>query len=138
MGRTLHFEKKSCLRSSCVINDTDSCIAVRMYRVAVISLVQYKKVVMKCILLHVMNEHSHDFKIVVVLQNCMGLIKDEPDSGSEACITALYDGTEEGNIKVAEIDIKSEETLDIKEEHSEGIACPTVKAEPEVSVCAGV
>jgi hypothetical protein len=59
-----------------------------MYRVAVISLMQCIKVVMKCMLLHVMNEHSHDFKSVV-LQNCVGLIKDEPDSGSEACVTTL-------------------------------------------------
>jgi len=28
---------------------------------------------------------------VVVLQNCMGLIKDEPDSGSEAYETNLED-----------------------------------------------
>jgi len=138
MRRTLHFEKESCLRSSCVINDIDSCIAVRMYRVAVISLMQCKKVVMKCILLHVMNGHSHDFNSVVVLQNCMGLIKDEPDSGSEACVTTLDVGTEKGNMEVEEVYIKAEETLDIKEENSEGITCPTVKAEPEVSVWAGV
>jgi hypothetical protein len=81
-----------------------------MYRVAVISLMECKKVVMKCILLHVMNEHSHDFRSVLLLQNGMGLIKDEPDSGSEACVTTLDDGSEEGNIKV-------EETLGIKEEN---------------------
>jgi hypothetical protein len=78
-----------------------------------------------------MNEHSLDFKIVVLLQNCMGLIKDEPDSCSELCVTTLDDGTEEGNIKV-------EETLDIKEENSEGLPSPTVEAEPEVSVWACV
>jgi hypothetical protein len=78
-----------------------------------------------------MNGNSHDFKSVLVLQNCKVLIKDEPDSGSEACVTAFDDGTEECNIKV-------EETLDIKEENSEGITCPTTKAEPEVSVCACV
>jgi hypothetical protein len=44
------------------------CIAVRMYGVAVISLMQCKKVVMKCILLHVMNEHSRDFKCVGVTE----------------------------------------------------------------------
>jgi hypothetical protein len=81
-----------------------------------------------------MNENSHDFKSVVVLQNCMILIKDEPDSGSEACVKTLDDGTEEGNIKVEEADIKDEETLDIKEENSEGIAFATVMTEPEVSV----
>jgi hypothetical protein len=75
---------------------------------------------------------------VLVLQSCMGLMKGEPDSGSEACVTALDDGIEEGNIKVEEFDIKVEETLDIKEENSEGITCPTVEAEPEVSVWACV
>jgi hypothetical protein len=55
-------KKNNCLRSSCDINDIDSCIAVRMYSVAVISLMQCKKVVIKCILLHIMNQHSHDFK----------------------------------------------------------------------------
>ena len=89
-----------------------------------------------------------------MLQNCMGLIKDEPDSGSEACVTTLADGTEEGNMEVEEFYIKVEEefdikveeesvikveeTLDIKEENSEGITSPTVKAEPEVSVWACV
>jgi hypothetical protein len=102
-----------------------------MYRVAVISLMQCKKVVMKCILLHVMNEHGHDFKSVVLLQSCMDLMKDEPDSGSEACVTTSDGGTEEGNMKV-------EETLDIKEESSEGMTCPTVNAEHEVSVWAYV
>jgi hypothetical protein len=109
-----------------------------MYRVAVISLMQCKKVVMKCILLHEMNGHSCDFKILIVLQNCMGLIKDEPDSGSEACVTALDDGTEEGKMEVEESDIKVEETLDMKEENSEGVIFPTIKAEPEVSVWACV
>jgi hypothetical protein len=108
-----------------------------MYRVAVISLMECKKVVMKCILFNVMNEHSHDFKSVLLLQKCMGLIKDVPDSGSEACVTALDDGTEEGNIKVEESDIKVEETLDIKEENS-GLTSPTKKSEPEVSVWACV
>jgi hypothetical protein len=61
----------------------------------------------------------------------MGLMKDEPDSGSEACVTTLDVGTEEGNIKL-------EETVDIKEENSEGIISPTMKAEPEVSIWACV
>jgi hypothetical protein len=78
-----------------------------------------------------MNEHSHYLKSLVVLQNFMGLIKDEPDSGSEARVTALDDGTEEGNIKV-------EETLDIKEENLEELTSPTMEAEAEVSVWAYV
>jgi hypothetical protein len=102
-----------------------------------------------------MKEHSHDFKSVVMLQNCMGLIKDEPDSGREECVTILDDGIEEGNIQVEEsiikvegavikseeadteveeADIKVEELVDIKEENPEAINFPPVKTEPEVSV----
>jgi hypothetical protein len=88
-----------------------------------------------------MKEHSHDFKTVVVLQNCMGLIKDEPDSGSETYETTLEDGTEEGNItdedgdiKIEESEIKVEESEDIKEENPEGIRILPIKPEPEVSV----
>lgn len=67
---------------------------------------------------------------VAMLQNCMGLTEDEPDSGNEACVTSLNDGTEEGNMEV--------ETLDIKKENAERISFPTIKAEPEVSVWACV
>jgi hypothetical protein len=102
-----------------------------------------------------MKEHSHDFKSVVMLQNCMGLIKVEPDSGSEAFVTTLDSGTEEGNIKVEEsivkdeeadikfeesdtevevADLKVEELVDIKEENPEAIKSPPIKTEPEVSV----
>jgi len=112
-----------------------------MYKVAVISLMQCKKVLMKCDLFHEMKEHSHDFKIVVVLQNCMGLIKDEPDSGSEAYETHLEEGSEEGNIadedadlKIEETEIKVEESEDIKEENPEAITIPPIKSKPEVSV----
>ena len=112
-----------------------------MYKVAVISLMQCKEVLMKCDLFHEMKENSHDFKIVVMLQNCMGLIKDEPDSGSETSETNLEDGSEEGNItdedadiKIEEAEIKFEESEDIKEENPEAITISSIKPEPEVSV----
>jgi len=63
----------------------------------------------------------------VVLQNCVGLIRDEPDSGSEACINTLDDGTEEDHLKF-------EESIDIKEENPEAKTFPPIKTEPEVSV----
>ena len=99
-------------------------------------------------LLLVIKEHSHDFRSVVLLQNCMGLTKDEPDSGSEACVTTLDDGNEEfsievgeakieveeSDIKVEESDIKIEDTIYIKEENPEAITFPPIKTEPEVSV----
>jgi len=69
----------------------------------------------------------------VLLQNCVcvGVVKDEPDSGSEACVTTLDNGSEEGNMEV-------EETLDIQEEKPEAIIFATIKPEPEVSVWACV
>jgi hypothetical protein len=54
------------------------------------------------------------------------LIKSEPDSGGEAFVTALGDGTEEGNLKV-------DESVDIKEENAEAKTFPPIKPEPEVS-----
>ena len=68
---------------------------------------------------------------VVVLQNGLGLMEDGPASGCEAIETTLDEGTEEGSMKV-------QDTLDIKEENSEGITSPTIKAVPEVSVWACV
>jgi len=83
-----------------------------------------------------------------LLQNCMGLMRDEPDSGSEACVTALEDGSEEFSlevekadikgyeteIKVEESDIKIEDAIDIKEENPDVKTFPLVNAETEVSV----
>ena len=60
-------------------------------------------------------------------------MEDGPVSRSESVETTLDEGTEDGNMKV-EFDIKVDETLDIKEENSEGITSPTIKAAPEVSV----
>jgi len=65
---------------------------------------------------------------VVVLQNCVGLIRDEPDSGSEACVMTSDDAIEEGNLK-------AEESIDIKEESPEAKTFPPIKTELGVSVC---
>ena len=103
---------------------------------------------MKCVLFHIMKLHRRVFKSVVLLQNCMGLMRDEPVSGSEACVTALDDGSEEFSleveeadikgyeteIKVEESDIKIEDAIDIKEENPEAKTFPPVNTEPEVSV----
>jgi hypothetical protein len=102
-----------------------------------------------------MKEHGHDFKSVVLLQSCMRLVKDEPDSGSEEWVTTFDDGTEDGNIKVEEADIKVEvsnievaesdiefeeadikieDAIDVKKENPEAILIPPITSEPEVSV----
>jgi hypothetical protein len=98
---------------------------------------------MKYVLFHVSTEHSHDFKSVVMLQNCIGSIKDEAHSGSEAdsqpCVAAVDSGTEEGDVTVEEADIKVEQSVNIQEENPEGIKFPPIKTEPEVSkgLCVG-
>ena len=56
-----------------------------------------------------------------MLQNCMGLNTEEPDSCSEACITTSDYGNEEGNSQT-------------EEENPEAVTFPPVKPEPEVSV----
>jgi hypothetical protein len=95
---------------------------------------------MKCDFLLVMKEHGHDFKIVMMLQNCMGLIKVEPDSGSEAGVATLDIGNEEFSIEFEEAEIKVEEadvkveSIDIKEENPEAETFAPIKTEPEVSV----
>ena len=38
-----------------------------------------------------------DFKHMVVLQNCLVFVKDEPGSFSETCVTSSGDGSEEAD-----------------------------------------
>jgi hypothetical protein len=59
---------------------------------------------------------------VMVLQNCLDLVKVEPDSGSEA----YHDGNHFITIKV-------EKVTDIQEEEGPVLTFPVIKAEDEVS-----
>jgi hypothetical protein len=121
-------EKENCfLRISSVICDFESCSEINIYTVVVTSLLQYKNIVMKCMFLLVIKVHSRYFKSVVMLQNCMGLIEDEPDRGSEGSVTCLDDGTEESSIEV-------DESVDVKVEDPEALKFPPIKTEPEVIV----
>jgi hypothetical protein len=81
-----------------------------------------------------MKECGLDFKSVLMLQSYMCLIKKEPDSDNQACVTTIDDGSEEGNIKFELSNIKFEESVDVKEENPEAITIPQIKSEPEVSV----
>ena len=85
----------------------------------------------------VIKEHSHDSKSVVLLQDCVGIIKDEPDYVIDVCETTLDDRNEEFSVEVEGADIKFE-SVDIKEENPEVKIFPPIKAEPEVSVCGGL
>jgi len=80
-------------------------------------------VVMNCIVLRVTKEHSHDFKSMVILQNCLGLVKGEPSSCS---VPPSDDGT-------VGVSTKAEEAIDIKEENnSEAITLPVMETEHAV------
>lgn len=56
-------------------------------------------------------------KSVVVLQNCMDLLKVEPGSCSEECLTSSHDGNQEVR------NVQEEDPL---------LMCPVIKAEHEV------
>ena len=78
---------------------------------------------MNCVVLCVMKEHSHDFKSMVMLQNCMGLVKGEPGS----CSVPPPNG------ETVEVSTKAEEAIDIKEENnSEAITLPVMETEHAV------
>ena len=62
---------------------------------------------------------------VVMLQNCMCCVEGEAGSCSETCVTCDFGGTEEVNIKV-------EDTIDIKEEVPEAVSVSSIKTEQEV------
>jgi hypothetical protein len=64
----------------------------------------------------------------MVLQKCVGVVKDEPESCSEACGRTSDDGNDEVNVKV-------EEAIDIKEENPEATTFPPINMEPEVRLC---
>jgi hypothetical protein len=65
---------------------------------------------------------------MVVLQNCLVFVKDEPGSFSETCVTSSDGGSEEA-------DTVFEEAIEIKEENvPEATEYPLIKAEHEVSI----
>ena len=89
-------------------------------------------VLVKCILFHVMRYYSHCFKSLVVLQNCMDLLKPEHGSYSDSSLTSSHGGNEISGIKV-------EEVTDIaKEENQESVTPEVLKMEPNVSFFFGV
>jgi hypothetical protein len=64
---------------------------------------------------------------MVVLQNCMNILKVGPHSYGEPCLTSSHIGNQVTNIKV-------EDVADIQEEDEPiSTTLPVIKAEPEVS-----
>jgi len=71
----------------------------------------------------------------------VGSINDEPNSVSEACVTALDKGTEEGyievefgDIKIEGVEIKLEQSECIKEENPDLRTILPIQPKPEVNV----
>jgi len=73
------------------------------------------------------HKHSHDCKSLMVLQSHMDILKDEPGSCDEVCVTSSGDGSQFLFIKV-------ENVTDIKEEDgAEPLTSTVIKTEHEVS-----
>jgi hypothetical protein len=77
-----------------------------------------------------MREHSHDGKVMVVLQDCADVEKDMRAPCAETCPVSPHDADHFVSIKV-------EDFTDIKEEEDEEVpmpvTCQAIKAECEVS-----
>ena len=74
-----------------------------------------------------MKKVSHNAVGVLGLQNCMDILKSEPDSSIETCQMSSDDGNQFVGIKV-------EDVTDVKEEEDPGPATSTgIKTEPAVS-----
>jgi hypothetical protein len=90
-------------------------------------------VLIKRVLLYIMSKVNRDSDGMVVLQNCLDILKSEPGSCTATCLMSSDDGSEVVGIKV-------EGVTDIKLEEDPGQTTSTaVKTEPAVScmsVCA--
>jgi hypothetical protein len=105
-----------------------SCKKVNVYVALVISLMQCKMFIMNYVLFHVKRDHSQDCNSMMVLQDCMDVVKGDPGSCNEACSESSDDGNQVYGLKI-------EEDTDIKEEDdSEQINCPVTGTESEVSL----
>jgi len=74
-----------------------------------------------------------------MLQNSVSFVEGETGACSATCVTCDVGGTAEVSIKVEEaidikeeVGIKVEETIDIKDEIPEAIICPPINTEHEV------
>ena len=86
-------------------------------------MMECKMMVINCVVFHVMKEYSHDFKSMVILQNCLSLVKGEPGSCS----------VPPPNDETVEVSTKAEEAIDIKEENnSEAVTLPVMETEHAV------
>ena len=80
-----------------------------------------------CVLLYMMKKVSHNVEGVVVLQNCLDILKSEPGSIIDTCQVSCDDGNQIVGIKV-------EDVTDVKEEEDPWPATSTaITTEPAVS-----
>jgi hypothetical protein len=83
--------------------------------------------IMKCVMLYVLSKLDHDFDDVVVLQNCMDMLKSEPGSSTEKHIMLSNDVNQVAGTKAEEVSVVK------MEEGSETSSSFVVKTEPVVS-----
>jgi hypothetical protein len=71
---------------------------------------------------------------IVILQNCLDLLKAEPGSYSETCVTSSHDGNQVVGMNI-------EEVRNVQEDEDPLLMSPVIKVEHEVScvcICVGV
>jgi hypothetical protein len=66
---------------------------------------------------------------LMVLQNCMGLVKSERGSCNDGCITSYYDGVDENEVIDIEIEVETDEVL----RKSLALSFPSINSKCEVS-----
>jgi hypothetical protein len=119
-------EEEKCLKEF-VSNDFVSCNELKVLTAAIFTLMLCKMFIIKCVLLYIMSKVNHHSDGLVVLQNCLDIVKSEPGSCTATCLMSYDDGNQVVGIKV-------EHDTDIKLEEDPGQTTSTaVKTEPAVS-----
>jgi hypothetical protein len=85
----------------------------------------------KCVILYMMKKVSHNVEGLAGLQNCMDILKSEPDSSTGTCQMSSDDGNEFVGIKV-------EDATDIKEEEDPWSATSTGIKDPWPAASTGI
>jgi hypothetical protein len=106
---TIRFCRRRVHHGVCLLVVIESYKKVNVYMALVTSLMQCKMFIVNCVLFHVKREHSQDCNSMMVLQDCVDVVKSDPGSCNEACSESSDDGNQVYGIKI-------EDDTDIKEE----------------------
>jgi hypothetical protein len=124
---TISFCRRRVHHGVCLLVMIQSCKKVNVYMALVTSLMQRKMFIVNCALFHVKREHSQDCNSMMVLQDCVDVVKGDPGSCNEACSASSDDGNQVYGLKI-------EDDADMKEEDGpELVTSPLTEAEHDAS-----